>query len=108
MKIDPTIQSFVNAMNAQNASAVAACFAPEATVQDEGNEHRGTEAIEAWYSEASRKYQPVMKIQDIAETEKGEAVLTGEVSGDFEGSPATLRYRMLIEGDKIARLKIEA
>lgn len=99
------IAAYVAADNAGDDAALAACFAADAVVRDEGRTIRGADAILAWKAESKRKYQ--YTVEPIAVTEaEGGAVLTGRVSGRFPGSPVELRYVFGLKGGRIATLEI--
>jgi hypothetical protein len=104
IQLTPLTNRFVESMNAQDSAAFITCFAPEAVVEDEGRTHRGTAEIKAWIEEAFAKYQPVLEVASMTETETG-AVITGPVSGNFPGSPVVLNYHLTIVQDQIATLK---
>ncbi|MFF3440368.1 nuclear transport factor 2 family protein [Streptosporangium sp. NPDC002721] len=80
-----------------------ALFADDATVEDEGVEHHGVAAIRAWRT----------AVPDVVYTVTG-ADLTGDatdatadVSGDFPGSPVTLRFHFEYGADgRISVLRI--
>lgn len=99
------IERYIAAANCQDAAAVAACFSDDAVVRDEGRDRPGSAAIHEWAAEVSRQYQPTIEVVDVAQA-NGKTTLSGRVSGDFPGSPATLRYVFSLQGDKIARLEI--
>lgn len=101
---DP-IAAYVAADNAGDDAALAACFAADAAVRDEGRTIRGVDAILAWKAEAKRKYQYAVEPIAVAETEGG-AVLTARVSGRFPGSPVDLRYAFGLTDGRIATLEI--
>lgn len=103
--LPPLLAAFVAASNTHDSAAFTACFSPEATVHDEGRVHRGCPAIKAWFEEVSRKYRATLVVTDMATTD-GATVLTGEVSGNFEGSPIELRYHLTHGADRITALKI--
>jgi hypothetical protein len=105
--LTPFLASYVKSMNAQDNEAFIAHFAPDAIVQDEGHEHRGTAAIKAWIEEAHQKYQPTLEVTGVTEA-GGETVLSGLVSGTFDGSPLELHHHLTITGGKIAALTIKA
>lgn len=89
----------------QDGDAVARCFTPNAFVTDEGHTHTGLDAIKTWKDEASKKY--VYTTTPIAcVDEDGATVVTGHTVGNFPGSPVDLRYRFLLEGEKIAALTV--
>jgi hypothetical protein len=105
MKLTPLLASYVETMNANDSAAFAANFAGDAVVHDEGHEHRGPAAIKAWIEEAHRKYQPTLEVTRV--TDDGpETILTGRVSGNFDGSPIELRHCLTIVAGKIAALSI--
>lgn len=105
----PLPAAYVLHMNAREYEAFAALFAPDAVVHDEGKEHHGPAAIQAWMEEAHRKYQPMFEPNSYKEEEGGSVcVITGVVSGNFEGSPIELRHRMTIAEGKITGLAITA
>lgn len=94
-------------MNAHNSADFITHFAPEAIVEDEGHEYKGTAAIKAWIEAAWKKFEPTLEVTRV--TENGsETIITGQVSGNFDGSPVELRHYLVITDGKIAALKITA
>jgi len=86
-------------------SASLPLFAPDATVRDEGELHRGTEAIAAWLDGVESRYSPRYRVLG-AEPEGERIVVTVEVAGTFPGSPAVLRQAFTLDGaGRIARLE---
>ena len=49
------IEVFMSSENMHDTDALAECFAPDATVQDEGHTLKGLEAIKAWRLETANK-----------------------------------------------------
>ena len=105
--LPPLLASYVESMNANDSAAFIANFAADAIVHDEGHDYRGTAAIKAWIEEAHRKYQPKLEVTGVTET-AGSAVITGLVSGTFDGSPLELHHHLTIAGGKIMVLAIKA
>lgn len=105
LELPQPIAAYVAADNAGDDAALAACFAADAVVRDEGRTIRGVDAILAWKAESKRKYQYTVEPLAVAEAEGG-AVLTGRVSGQFPGSPVELRYAFGLQGGRIASLEI--
>lgn len=103
--LSPLLTRFVAAMNAHDSGAVAACFTPDAVVEDEGHTYRGTEAIQGWIKGAFEKYRLQMEVMDLANEDDG-MLLSGQVSGTFPGSPALLKYRIVMAGDLMGALSI--
>lgn len=81
------------------------CFTEDAIVKDESHTHKGRDAIKAWKTAASAKYQ--YTVEPFAyEVKDGAMVVTGQVAGNFPGSPVDLRFYFKLEGDKVASLEI--
>ena len=99
------ISRYVAATNARDVEAMTACFAPDATVRDEGRSYAGRAEIRAWETEVTEKYGVTSELLD-AERD-GEALRASmQVSGNFPGSPAVLRYHFRIKDGLIAQLEI--
>jgi hypothetical protein len=75
-----------------DADRVAACFAEDAVVRDEGGDIYGRSAIRVWADEVRRKYHfhaEVIAVEEAA----GRTVVTAHLTGDFPGNPVDLTYR---------------
>jgi ketosteroid isomerase-like protein len=102
----PTIiVEYFAAANSDDADRVAACFANEAVVHDEGRNIRGPGAIRAWAEETRRKYRYRAEVVRIEAAADG-AIVTAHLTGDFPGSPIDLRYHFKFAGSKIIALEI--
>jgi ketosteroid isomerase-like protein len=105
-KLPEPLASYYAAVNARDNERVLALFTEAAVVADEREEHRGRVAIRSWMQGTATKYGPInVEPKDHAER-GGTTVVTCTVSGDFRGSPATLRYTFTLEHQSIARLTI--
>tara|TARA_B100000678_G_scaffold146587_1_gene122469 strand:+ start:1952 stop:2281 length:330 start_codon:yes stop_codon:yes gene_type:complete len=105
IQLPPAIAAYFAADKKGNPQALAQCFAPGATVIDEGNTYDGREAIRDWIAHASTEYS--YTVEPFALTEEGgRIVVTSHLVGNFPGSPVDLRYRFIIEGGHIAQLEI--
>jgi hypothetical protein len=105
MHLPVPIADYLRAANADDPLALAACFTADAVVHDEAKEYRGIDAIVAWKAETSARYRPTVEARRI----DGAALdyrLHALVTGNFPGSPATLAYRFVLRGDRIAALEI--
>ncbi|MEW4453015.1 nuclear transport factor 2 family protein [Bremerella sp. JC817] len=91
--------------DASDGATIVNCFTDNAVVKDEGQTHIGPEAIQQWKENASAKYdytcQPLS-----SEQQDGKVVVTCRLTGNFPGSPADLRFRFELEGDRITSLDI--
>jgi hypothetical protein len=105
-ELPKVVSNYFDAANTNGAAdRVAACFATDAEVHDEGQDVRGRPAIRAWAEAARRKYR-FHAAPTAAEAADGRTVVTAHLTGDFPGAPADLRYRFLLTGDEIAVLEI--
>src|SRR5262245_21760232 len=99
------IDAYFRASNANDIPTLVGCFAPNATVADENEEHRGVAAIEAWAINVRKKYQFGIRVRRAVATPHG-ATVTAEVSGTFPGSPVELDFNFAVEKGKLTSLTI--
>ena len=102
--LPPAIAAYLQAANAFDIDALAACFTPGAVVVDEGHTHRSLEEIRRWFA-GTRGYNVTLETTGVEEV-GGETVVTNRVTGTFPGSPIELRFFFMLEGDRIAALTI--
>ena len=100
------IERFMSSENAHDAEALAACFASNAAVRDEGRTRAGTD-IAAWRRETTEKYHHAVEPVAVAERD-GKTIVATRVSGDFPGSPITLDFVFRLENGKISSLEIQS
>jgi hypothetical protein len=99
------IAAYFAAEKAEDARALARCFASDGVVHDEGGTFAGTAAIEQWNATARAKYHHT--VEPLSATERnGAIVVIGRVAGDFPGSPVHLEHAFRLSGDKIVLLEI--
>lgn len=100
------VLAYLAAEKTKDSAALAQCFEEDGIVRDEGREHRGIAAIEAWHREANAKVRYV--VDPLYASAIGSAVIVRtRVCGDFPGSPAELRNHFTVKGDRIARLEVK-
>jgi len=107
MHLPAAIAHYVNAENSGDLDSLSGCFAPDATVRDEGSIYRGLAAIRGWKAETRRKYNHTVTPLEVARRE-GATIMKARLDGDFPGSPVTVQFRFVLEGGKIAALEIGA
>lgn len=105
MKQPPAVHAYFEAERRNDADALAAAFADDGVVRDEGADHAGRVAIRAWWQAAKAKYRHVAQPLDSTQAD-GRTLVRARVSGEFPGSPAALTFAFTLEGDSIARLEI--
>jgi hypothetical protein len=104
IQLTPLLDRFVTYMNHQDSVTFTMCFRPDAVVEDEGHTYRGTAEIHGWIENAFAKYRPVLEVAAVRDTADG-AVITGSVSGTFDGSPIVLHYHIKCAGGLISALR---
>jgi len=104
-KLNKTIETYVNAANAGDSEKGSACFSENATVLDEGETLRGRKSIRDWMVKTKKKYNHITKPLKFRE-QSGEAIMTAELSGTFDGSPITLEYHFKMKNDLIDDLRV--
>jgi len=105
VKLPKPLAEYFAAANTGDADRVAACFAEDAIVHDEGRDMHGRPAIRAWARETWRKYRFHAEVR-IVEEIAGRTVVTAHLTGDFPGNPVDLRYRFKLAGAEITALEI--
>ena len=99
------IDLYVKAENSGDVEALSECFAPDATVRDEGRTYKGLAAIKEWKAETKKKYNHTVSPLQVAERD-AKTVLKARLAGNFPGSPVTLEFSFVLQGGKIASLQI--
>jgi hypothetical protein len=105
VKLPSTLARYFDAANAHDADGVLEVFSARAIVKDEGREHRGALAIRKWIMRTIEKYDFKVEPTGVA-TRDRETVVTGLVSGNFPGSPVSLRHAFTLDSDQIVHLEI--
>jgi SnoaL-like protein len=103
--LPPPIDLYIKIENSGDVESLPECFAPNATVHDEGQAYVGLAAIKEWKAETKKKYSHAVAPLEVADRD-GKTVLKVRVSGNFPGSPVTLEFSFVLEGGKIASLEI--
>jgi hypothetical protein len=105
VKLPATLARYFAAKNAHDVNGVLEVFGARAIVKDEGREHRGAVAISKWIMESFEKYEFKVEPTGVA-TRDADTIVTGLVSGNFPGSPVSLRHKFTLDGDQIVHLEI--
>jgi len=105
--LPPAIDLYVKAENSGQVEALSECFAPNATVRDEGRTYKGLAAIKEWKAETKKKYNHTVAPLEVAHRD-GTIILKARLAGDFPGSPVTLEFSFVLEGGKIESLEIHS
>jgi len=100
------LADYFAAVNDERHEDAVACFRPDATVQDEGNDYRGHDEILGWLEETCRKYSSRIEPRGVVDL-GGKVIVTAGVRGNFPGSPVELDFSFGISREKITSLSIE-
>jgi len=101
------VENYLRLANARDADGVALCFAAHAQVLDEGQVHRGRDAIRAWSRATGARYSASCSAVACLRTARGWLV-SADVTGNFPGSPVRLRFDFELGADSIDALAISA
>jgi SnoaL-like domain len=101
------IERYVHISNSGIAEAAGECFAPDATVYDEGQTYKGLAAIKDWMVATKRKYGHTVAPLELAER-SGQSVLKARLAGNFPGSPITVSFSFVLADGKIRSLEIRS
>ena len=107
LSLPSPIALYVHLENAGDTKTLSESFAPNAIVRDERRTYEGLAAITAWKAATKQKYHHTVTPLEVAE-ENGKTVLTATLTGDFPGSPVTVRFDFVLEAGKILSLEIHA
>lgn len=106
-EIPEPIRSYYQAKNRHDIDAMLVQFSAKAIVVDERQPHSDKAAIRDWMEMTTAKYRVTAEVAEAAYA-NGVWRIGCLVSGNFPGSPATIRYRFTLQGKSIARLEIGA
>ena len=90
----------------RDGEAVARCFTNQGVFEDEGQTHSGPAAIKAWKTAASAKYSYTSEPFAVEQKDAG-YIVTSRLTGNFPGSPVSLRFSFRLERGKIVSLQIQ-
>ena len=105
IELPAPIDLYFASENMHDSSAIEMCFAADAIVRDEGKTITGVAAIKAWRVETGEKYHHTIEPLSVSAL-GGKVLVTGEISGQFPGSPILLDHVFEIENGRIAALEI--
>ena len=105
IRLPPPVDRYVRIENSGDVDALSECFAPNATVRDEGHRYEGLAAIKEWKTATKKKYNHAIVPLEVADRD-GKTVLKARLSGSFPGSPVTLEFSFVLVDGKIASLEI--
>lgn len=99
------VAAYFDLCNKKDVARLASCFAPDATVRDEGHVYRGHDAIVEWKTESQKKFEYSVEPLSVSH-DREQVIVAAKVVGNFPGSPVELDHVFLLADDKIKSLEI--
>jgi ketosteroid isomerase-like protein len=90
----------------REVEAIVALFSDDATVIDEGQTRRGTDAIRAWQTGPVAEYEYTTAITGSETLGDHQYRVAVRLEGNFPGAIADLNYDFVVDGNHITRLRI--
>jgi len=106
-ELPDVITRYLRAHSARNLDVALRCYAPDATVTDEGRTYRGPDEIRAWLSRAATEYTYTIEMTGAAKDGDDGYIVTQHLEGDFPGGVVDLNFRFALRDGTIVRLVIE-
>ena len=107
IQLPGSINRYVQITNSGAAEAASKCFAPDATVYDEGQTYQGVAAIKNWMAATKKKYGHTVAPLELAER-GGQSILRARLTGNFPGSPITVNFTFVLADGKIRSLEVRS
>ncbi len=101
----PVVTRYLEAADRGDIEALAACFAPDGTVVDEGVTYRGQEIVR-WREELGSKWEYTSTVTGCRAVDDARFVVNVLVEGNFPGGRADLTYSFSVDGDLLTALTI--
>lgn len=105
-EIPTEIDRYLQAEQASDWPAVAACFLPTGVVLDEGRTHVGRDEIAAWRADVAAKVSFTSTVIEAKPLGAEGFRLTQRIEGSFPGGVVELHFRFALRDDRIAALMI--
>jgi hypothetical protein len=106
-KLPPTVEKYIQAVNAGDAEALQSTFARDAVVKDVDREIRGIDAIRRWASHDIFGVHASLEVRKVVERD-GETTVTVKIDGTFPRKglpdPLLMDHTFKIAGGEIATL----
>ena len=107
IRLPDPIARYLQIANSGTGEAAPECFAPDATVYDEGRTYEGVAAIKNWMAATKKKYGHTIAPLELEER-GGKSILKARLSGNFPGSPITVNFSFGLAAKKIRSLEIRS
>jgi hypothetical protein len=100
------ISRYLQAADAQDPSALAACFTDDGTVVDESHTYTGRDEIIGWREKTASQWIYTTTVTGSEPVGASRFRVTAHLEGDFPGGVADLAFDFTLQGDLISALSI--
>ena len=100
------VTRYLEAADRRDIEALAACFAPDGTVVDEGVTYRGRDEIIGWRRQLGTAWEYTSTVTGSRAVDNHRFVVTVLAEGNFPGGRADLTYSFSLDGDRLTALTI--
>jgi uncharacterized protein (TIGR02246 family) len=100
------ISRYLQAADAQDPAALAACFTDDGTVVDEGHTYTGRAEIISWREQTASQWIYTTTITGSEPVSPSQFRVTAHLEGNFPGGVADLAFDFTLKDDLIATLSI--
>jgi hypothetical protein len=90
----------------RDVEAIVALFTDDASLTDEGETRRGSDAIRAWQTGPAARYEYTTTIKDSEALGRDRYRVAVRLEGNFPGGTADLNYDFTVDGSRVSSLRI--
>jgi hypothetical protein len=93
--LPPSIDLYVRIENSSDVEALSECFAPDATVRDEGHSYKGLAAVREWKADTKKKYNHTIEPLEVTRRKDDPQ---GQAYRQLSRQPCDARIQLCAEG----------
>ena len=105
-QLPAVVRAYLAARDPRDDDTALTAFTPTAVVVDDGITYRGTEEIRRFLAKAGAQFTYTTTLVGAERVDDEHWAATNRLEGDFPGGVVDLRYRFVLDGDRIAELVI--
>ena len=104
--LPPVITMYQDAHDRDDVEGALSAFTPTARVVDEDREYAGTDEIRQWLATTAREFTYTRAFVSAEAIADDRWVVRNHLEGDFPGGVVDLRYKFVLNGNRISELVI--
>ena len=104
--VPAVVDRYLQAAAVDDIDALAACFAEDAVVVDDGRTYHGRAEIRTWREDLSGSFEYTVEVLRAENGGDGRYLVVSKVEGNFPGSPVELTYAFTVHNDLVSELVI--